>query len=149
MRMLLLLIAGVLIYSGWQNGPAPAPVPEPAPVVAPSAELQQAVKLVGELVRGRPQAPQLAAFYAAAAEVISRDSETVTSTQQVADWLTDASTLQIQGTDLAGSIPGLAAAHYTAVASQIGTEPTALDDAKRQKLVAVLRALAWACGGST
>ncbi len=121
-------------------------------VAEPSAADKTAVQPLLDVVRGKPGASGLSALYVAAADILERDTENKISTSgQLTSWLADAGTLAYVNTDYAGKFPGLENAMETVIigtlkdASTTGDEDIALTPEKKSKLIAVLKACAWAC----
>lgn len=155
---LALVLALVGLILNWTGGGGVDVLPD---VPAPSAELQSLVAPIGELVRKseseskskdenrNADAVTLAWFYWDFAAVIEGDAAGVVKTTAVVRTVNrDAVTLSLGGR--IQPIAGLADAIDAALAKGIGETPgkidvKPLDGPTRARLVAALRAVAWAC----
>lgn len=135
---------GYLPVEDWIQPAGPEAPAEPPP----SAEMQSLVRPVKTLL-DTAQAPaddrnQLEVFYRAAADVIEREPARVKTTGQFREANKAAQELMFRRTGMAGKYAGLDRAVSEAIERAVGLENVSLDEAKRRKLVEVLRALAWA-----
>jgi hypothetical protein len=141
-----LLSACLLVAAGvWfvQSKSAPAVPDSPAP----DAALQVAVSPVKAIKVDSVDGRRLAGFYSALADVVSRDTETISTMKALREVNARAGALCFQQTGIAGKYPGLADAIDKVLAARLGLDNVALDAAKRAEAVATLKALAWAFGG--
>lgn len=157
-----IILIGVLLFSqsgGCKPKPAPANTPANTPTVpvpagggfgseAPSPEMQSRVAGIKSLATGNQKAPQIAQFYLAASDVVKRDTDRITSTNQWSYAKDSAEQLFAARTDLASAIPGLGAKVNEVLVASVGS-PTRdpITPATRAKLAETLNAIAWALGG--
>lgn len=120
--------------------PLPGPqVPEPPPHLVPAAQRLREVIQAGADAGERAV---LCGFFCAAADTLERDTQVVTTTGQVRAWLIDADRLVLQGRGV--SVPGFGAAKDTVLDAAVGRDRQPVTPEIRSKLVAALRAIAWA-----
>ncbi len=117
------------------DGPDVPTIPEP------SVELRMLCGPVVEKLKGHPQAGELAAFYAAYADVLKRDAseKTVKTTARLRTHNQRSVTLRFQGAF--SKVPGLAGAIDAVLVAHLGTKVTDLDYARASE---AMLALAWA-----
>lgn len=125
----------ILFFAGCPKG-GDLPSPVPAPGYVPSAEMQQ---LVAEITP--VSEPALAAFYGDFADVIERDFNIITTTEQFRLLNTRAGQLAFQKTGMQGKHPGLAPMLEAVTTKVLGIQNGPLD---RPKAVELLKALQWA-----
>ena len=136
------IIATVLIGIGiWLSGDSVSPSPK-VDYEVPSKEMKVIVEPI-KAFRGKKNADVAAQFYAAFAEVLDRDG--ITTNSQLREAHKRANELDIKGTDVAGSLPGLSAKIDEAIMKSLGKEDTQINKAKA---VETFKAIAWALGGS-
>lgn len=138
------LLALVLLAVFFWNPEWPTLGPDVPDVPAPSAELQALVKPVAELLAGYEQTKEFSAFYVAFADVVERDGKgekILGNSLVVREYNRQAMDLMWQGRWQ--KVPGLSAAVDGVLLQHAGDDPK-LEDTQRAKLVAALRAVAWA-----
>jgi len=143
-----LIVAGLV--AAWRPaGPSPTPAPTPP---------DEATRAIVADLRGQlppEDGRRLGAFYSALADVIERDAgDLIDTVARVRQLNRRAGLLMFQRTGIAGKYPGLAQQIDRAIARGMGLEETDegytdvdLDAERIERLVRVLRAIAWACRG--
>ena len=133
MKKLLLLLC--LLLSG-------CPVhPDSVLPDTPDVEIsEQQKELVTELEPYKDE--RLSEFYAAFADIVQRDKDVILTTGNIREAHVRAGKLYFQGTR--ESNPELAEKVDAAFASVLGLKNVALDDRKREDIIRLLEALAWA-----
>ena len=142
---LLLIVVGAAAYwNNWTPRPQPQPTPE-----RPSAALVAAVQPVIAILKNhREDGLRLSAFYAAVADVLTRDQgEVIKTTLQLRELHRRAGLLAFQRTEIVGKYPGLSDAIDKVLVDQVGLDNVTMDSAHRAKAIDAFKALAWACGG--
>jgi len=128
--------------------PQPAVVPDTEVVLdEPSEELKELVLPIRGVITDKKDAIKTANFFLAFADVVSRDKDVITSTSTLREGFVRAEKLMLQGTEMVGKYPGFGLKKDAILAEAIGLDKVELDDEKRARAVAVLRAIAWAVGG--
>lgn len=143
--------AALLALLAWHKlgGGLPFPAPDSSPeeaMEAPAEPLRSSVAPVTQILKsatGRKTASaDLARFYRAMALVTERGG--CQTTGQARSVHSKAAEYTFYG-ELRGKIPGLKEAVEKVLTDNLGLEDTALSPEIRAKLVAVWKALAWAC----
>jgi hypothetical protein len=138
------LIALGLIARFGANAPKPAPRPD-----RPSDAVAAAVAPVATILKGHAEdGAKLAGFYAALADVVTRDQgKVIETTAQLRELHRRAGLLMFQRTGIEGKYPGLAEAIDKVLADRIGLDNVKMDVTKQTAAVEAFHALAWACAG--
>ena len=137
--IVLLLIAGLLGTK--KSNPTPSPKPDDWPT--PSIELQKAVEKV-KAFRGKKNADAVAWYYHDLAWAVNRDKDVIKTTSQFRSLHQRSQVMFAEGTDIAGSLPGLSVEIDIVLMQQLGKDDVTLN---RSKTVEVLDAIAWALQG--
>jgi hypothetical protein len=121
-------------------------------VAEPTAEYKQLVAPLAPVIAGKPGAKDLAEFYVALADVLSRDTgDNIETSGQFTNWVDSSAVLAYGNSTYAGQFPGLLAAMTTIVkdtfkdANNAGDDDVAMTPEKKTRVIAMLRACAWTC----
>lgn len=121
-------------------------------VAEPTTEYKQLVAPLAPVVTGKPGAKDLAEFYVALADVLTRDTgNNIETSGQFTGWVDASAVLAYGNSTYAGQFPGLLAAMTTIVkdtlkdTSNAGDDDVALTPEKKARVIAMLRACAWTC----
>jgi len=143
-----LLAMQMLIAAAGDTSKKPeTPAPSIVAPSGPSTEMRAIVAPISAVrLRNVEAAVKVAPFYRAAADVLQRDDGKIKTTGQFRQSRIVADELYLKKTPLVGSL-GIGPPSDKAIADAIGLEDVALDAAKRQRLIDVLDAIAWALEG--
>jgi hypothetical protein len=121
-------------------------------VAEPTTEYKQLVAPLAPVVTGKPGAKDLAEFYVALADVLTRDTgNNIETSGQFTSWVDASALLAYGNSTYAGQFPGLLAAMTTIVkdtlkdANNAGDDDIAMTPEKKARVIAMLRACAWTC----
>jgi hypothetical protein len=120
----------------------PTPTPVEVKVDEPPIEMKTLVDPVVKLDISSEDADMLSCFYTEMADVISKDTEFLQTTEQFRKFNITAGKLYFD-TKLKNKYETLGESIDQIIMQSIGKESVSLDSTKRAKLVNVLKALAW------
>lgn len=125
-----LFLCGCPVYDG------PKPKPSPSPVVEPSLEMQNLVQKIVPISE-----PELVYYFTEFADVLSRDSDQITTTWKLREVNQKAGQLMFQKTGFTGKYPSLQNDLNQITIQALGGEN---GDLNKPKAIELFKALAWA-----